>query len=202
MFESIQAWDLSILSAMRNFKDPALVWAAMIVSQIAWKGWLAWISVAAGWVKGRRHFAVQMALAMVICVIGGLSLKGLIARPRPDLYASQQLNIPMPELLTTQHSFPSGHTLLAAAFAFVVIRHFRDWRGWAAAAFAVAVAVARVYEGMHWPSDDIGSIFMGIAAGAIAGPLCNLPFIRQFAIDKVKAPAKAAGARELVGLSK
>lgn len=199
MFESIQAWDLAVLSAMRNFKDPALAWAAMVVSQIAWKGWLAWLTVAGAWVRGRRHFAVHMALAMLVCVIGGLSLKGIIARPRPDLYASQQLNIPMPELLTTQHSFPSGHTLLAAAFAYVVIRHCRDWRAWAAGAFALAVACARVYEGMHWPSDDIGSILMGVAAGAIAGALCKLSVIRRFATDKKEAPAKAAGAKELTG---
>jgi membrane-associated phospholipid phosphatase len=190
---------------MRNFKDPTLVWAAWAVSWVAWKGWLAWLTIAGAWLRGRRHFAVQLGLAMLVCTIGGLSLKGIIARPRPDLYASQQLNIPMAELLTTQHSFPSGHTLLASAFAFVVFSHCRDWRGWLAMTFAVAVAFARVYEGMHWPSDDIGSMLMGFAAGAIAGQLCKLSFIRQFATDtfgKKEAPAKLAGANELVGSSK
>jgi membrane-associated phospholipid phosphatase len=199
VFEAIQAWDLSVLSYMREFKDPGLVWLAWAVSTVAWKGWLWWLTIATGWIKGRRHFAVQLALALLVCMVAGLSLKGVIARPRPDLYASQQLNIAMPELLTTQHSFPSGHTLLAAAFAFVVIRYFRGWRAWLAVAFVTAVGLARVYQGMHWPSDIIGSIVMGVAAGAVAGPLCNLPIIRRFSQDKTKTPAKSAGVNVVAG---
>jgi membrane-associated phospholipid phosphatase len=60
------------------------------------------------------------------------------------------------------------------------------------------VGLARVYQGMHWPSDIIGSIVMGIAAGAIAGGLCKLPIIRQFAQDKTKTPAKRAGVNVVV----
>lgn len=195
MFESIQAWDLMVLSYMRSFKDPALLWLAWAASTIAWKGWLAWGTIAVAWLWGKRHFAIQLSLALLVCIVAGLSMKGVIARPRPDLYASQQLNIPMAELLTTQHSFPSGHTLLAAAFAFVVIRHFRDWRAWAAVMLVAAVGAARVYQGMHWPTDIIGSIILGCAAGAVAAPMCKLPIIRLLAQDKVKAAPKAVEER-------
>jgi undecaprenyl-diphosphatase len=192
VFDAIQQWDLLTLSYIRTFKDPAVVWFAWAASTVAWKGWLWWLTIAGAWLRGRRHFAVQLALALLVCIVCGLSLKGLIARPRPDLYASIQLNIPMQELLSTQHSFPSGHTLLAGAFAFVVICFFRDWRAWLAVAFVVAVSWARVYQGMHWPSDCIGSVLMGVVAGLIAAQLCKLPIISRFAEDKKKPEAKPA----------
>jgi len=179
VFEAIQSWDLSVLSWMRSFKDPALVWLAWASATIAWKGWLWWATILGSWFRGQRHFAVQLALAMLVCTVAGLSLKGIFLRPRPDLYASIQLNIPMQELLTTAHSFPSGHTLLAAAFAFVVVAFYKDFRAWLAFGLVIAVGLARVYQGLHWPSDIIGSVFMGWAAAIIAGYLCRIPVIRR-----------------------
>lgn len=191
MFDAIQAWDLAVLSWMRAFKDPVLVWAAWAASTVAWKGWLWWATIIGSWFRGNRLFAVQLAISMLVCVVAGLSMKGVFQRPRPDLYASIQLNIPMQELMSTQHSFPSGHTLLAAAFAFVVICFYRDFRAWLAVAFVVAVGLARVYQGMHWPSDIIGSIIMGCAAGAIAGGVCKLPLIKKLTAKKERGSAVA-----------
>lgn len=187
MFDAIQSWDLSVLSSMRDIKDPMLVWAAWAASSIAWKGWLWWVTIAGAWVRGERKFSAQLALSMLVCVVAGLSLKGVFQRPRPDLYASIQLNIPMPELMSTQHSFPSGHTLLAAAFAFVVVSYYRDFRAWLAIGLVVAIGLARVYQGMHWPSDIIGSIVLGVIAGAIAGQIIKAPIIRRFTEPAAKS---------------
>lgn len=183
MFDAIQAWDLSVLWWMKGFKDPFFVWAAWAAATLAWKGWLWCIAIVVAWVRGNRLFSIQMSLAMILCIVGGLSLKGVIQRPRPDLYASIQHNIPMPELLTTAHSFPSGHTLLAAAFAYVVFCFYKDYRAWLAMLFVGAVGASRVYQGLHWPTDIFGSVAMGFAAGALAGWLCQIPLLKRLASD-------------------
>lgn len=179
MPEFIQAWDLSFLSWTRTNHQQAVIWLAWAVSTIAWKGWLWWLVIGLSWLKGRRQFAATVAMSILIATVAGLPLKSLIARPRPDLYASMQLNIPMPELLTTTHSFPSGHTLLAAAFAFVVLRFFPGWPSFAAFAFVGLVGLARIYQGMHWPSDIIGSIVLGMVCALAADRVCRLPGIAR-----------------------
>jgi membrane-associated phospholipid phosphatase len=74
-------------------------------------------------------------------------------------------------------SFPSGHT--AAAFALycsiaIVVTMFTANRGWRIAAWALAgiapvvVAVARLYRGMHHPTDVVAGYLMGAGCVAIA----------------------------------
>ncbi len=117
--------------------------------------------------------ACQLALALLIGSLDVALLKGWVLRPRPDLYAAQQLNIPMPELLSTSHSFPSGHTLVAAAAAVIFAATLRDWRAIVFFLFVIFVGVSRIYQGFHWPTDIIGSIVLGVVAGLLALWVCN-----------------------------
>ncbi len=168
MFEIMQGWDLALLNGLRSLHSPWLVWSAFGLASLAWKGSLMWCLAVLFWLTHRRRLAVQLAGALVIAVIFVGALKGVVQRPRPDLYVSQHLNIPMPELLTTAHSFPSGHETLASAGAFVLTTGCGGWMAFAAWLFVGLVGVARVYQGLHWPSDMFGSIGLGIAAGALA----------------------------------
>ena len=197
MFDSIQAWDLTVLTWMRGFNDPAIVQAMGLISNVAWKGWLWWLIIGACWLRGQRDFAARVGLALSICVVAGLPMKSLIARARPDLYASQQLNLQMPELLITTHSFPSGHTLMAAAFAFVVYRHFRDYRAVLAFLFVALVGVARIHGGYHWPTDIIFSVVLGWVCAFGAERLADLPLIKRFTTPKAPAPAPVQEERPL-----
>lgn len=99
--------------------------------------------------------------------VGGLLnlwLKSTFARARPELA----------EALRDAHgySFPSGHamgaTMVFGALSYLALRIFRRWR-WRATALAltssmvVAIAVSRIYLGVHWISD----IAAGISAGVV-----------------------------------
>lgn len=102
------------------------------------------------------------ALLLEVSVYGLSSF--LVGRPRPPV-----------ERLTTAptESFPSGHMAAAVVFYFglVLIAHWRTTQPWVRAlAWFVAVAVAvgmfisRLYLGMHYVSDMVGGVVLGVVS--------------------------------------
>lgn len=65
------------------------------------------------------------------------------------------------------YSFPSGHTLHAVAYAWVLGWHY-PLAAWVLAPYAVLVALSRVVLGLHYPSDVLAGAFVGaMVAGAV-----------------------------------
>ena len=62
-----------------------------------------------------------------------------------------------------EYSFPSGHTAVLSALAFVAYG-IRPAAGAALLAGAVIVGIARVFAGVHWPVDIVGGTLIGLAA--------------------------------------
>jgi undecaprenyl-diphosphatase len=64
-------------------------------------------------------------------------------------------------------SYPSGHAILTVALYFTIalqLRHARGWR-WpfvVAAAIVLITCYSRVYLGVHWPTDLIGGLLIGV----------------------------------------
>jgi undecaprenyl-diphosphatase len=88
--------------------------------------------------------------------------KALLDRPRPTVVAPLVA-------LPTDSSFPSAHTTQKTAFAlcavFILHRTVPEWWFTAAAlavALVVAVAVSRIYLRVHFPSDVLGGLILGI----------------------------------------
>lgn len=106
------------------------------------------------------------SLALASATINTLG-KRSVRRPRPVLD-----NVPVMRQLKRQPittSFPSGHSASAAAFAAGVALESRGW-GAAVAPVAAAVALSRVYTGVHFPSDVLVGATLGVgAAYAVRG---------------------------------
>ncbi|HEY5224274.1 MAG TPA: phosphatase PAP2 family protein [Microbacteriaceae bacterium] len=111
----------------------------------------------------------MVGLTFLLVVAGGwLSselVKMIVHRPRPDFHL---LAHPLSTEVTLD-SFPSGHTCLAMALALGFVFLYRQRRGqkWAIIIGAVCVlfvAWSRLYIGVHYPTDVIGSILYTGAA--------------------------------------
>ncbi|WP_255769781.1 phosphatase PAP2 family protein [Pseudarthrobacter sulfonivorans] len=109
--------------------------------------------------------AVAFGLVAVSGWVASEFFKILVARQRPD---STLLFDPLaPE--NGADSFPSGHVTFAVTVAFAVYFLARGTRGAKFAAIAGVVVVAlvawsRLYIGVHYPSDVVGSLLAGTAA--------------------------------------
>lgn len=113
-------------------------------------------------IKRTRPLGFAMAIALVFDVIlcNGI-LKPLIARTRPyDINTAVQLIVARP----TDYSFPSGHT--AASFAAASSLWFSKSKLWIpATVLAVLIAFSRLYLYVHFPTDVLGGVFIGVLCG-------------------------------------
>ncbi len=112
--------------------------------------------------KTRRSGVILMAALCWDVVLCDGILKHLFARIRPfDVNTAVQLLINKPR----DFSFPSGHT--AASFASVTALYFaKERRLWKPAlVLACVIAFSRLYLYVHYPTDILGGIVVGITAG-------------------------------------
>ena len=127
-----------------------------------------------------RKAGCAMATALVLYLVAGdCILKPLFARPRPcDVNTAITILVKRPH----GHSFPSGHTASAFAAAFALWLQNRKL-GVPALVLAAFIAFTRLYLYVHFPTDVLGGLALGLALGALASwivdGLANKPKKKQ-----------------------
>lgn len=152
----------------------------LFVQQFPW-GPVTHLFDAINWLGGIRQVIFGLLLCGAVAVWdrrgGWLMLVGSLSSVWDNLLkASFARHRPTGNLVTVLHlesgySFPSGHAvfftwlavMLAAAIAPRIIPRLRPLLWWAAGLLALAACLARVWAGVHWPSDVIGGFLLGLA---------------------------------------
>lgn len=119
--------------------------------------------------KETRRFGLIAAVALLLEVIvcNGI-LKPLVARERPFTVVEVILAITAP----TDYSFPSGHTGSSFAVATALYFYHKRW-GICALVFAALIAFSRLYLYVHYPSDILVGLVVGIVAAFTARAIVN-----------------------------
>jgi membrane-associated phospholipid phosphatase len=144
--------------------------------------------------RGRPHDAYTVIASTGGAMVVNTLLKRLFRRQRPE--GSRLIRLPK------SHSFPSGHSLMAAATFPIIAHHLVENRGAAAQLTGQAIAgitilsvgFSRVYFGVHFPSD----VLAGFAAGF--GWL-GLTSLTHTLVDQERVQGSAPGARKLPSTS-
>ncbi len=122
---------------------------------------LALISCALLARAGLRVQALAIALTMVGAIVISSTVKALVARPRPPVEHLQAVS---------SFSFPSGHATQASAFWLSLVlaasaagasRKLVALLAAPALAITAAVALSRVYLGVHYPGDVVAGLLLG-----------------------------------------
>lgn len=67
----------------------------------------------------------------------------------------------------TDYSFPSGHTLSSVIGASILTKTDRRW-GLITIPLAALIAFSRLYLYVHFPSDILGAVLLGLLISALA----------------------------------
>ncbi len=119
-----------------------------------------------------RRFGTAMLLGLTIgYLITNLFLKVAIARPRPYTDTDSvfyDLWLTVNQHTESDKSFPSGHMTAACASMTALVILARPWQKLLAALFAILMGISRIYLVVHFPSDVLGGLIVGVFAGCVA----------------------------------
>ena len=156
------AFDQSVLLAVSRLRTQTLSDVAVFLTELG-RTPIALLFSLVAWTRSRAA-AIHMATATLGGEIMLEVIKLLIARPRPAGI--------LPLVHAYGYSFPSGHSLVAAAtYGTAAILICREQRrpvhriliATLASLTILLVAASRVYLGVHYASDAIGGILLGTA---------------------------------------
>ena len=160
-----------------NFDLPILEWIAanlrnafmdtvMPIITLLGDAGIFWIAIAVVlmFIPKYRKIGFGMGAALLMgLLVCNVTMKPLFARIRPYDYQLLHFGKEIKLLIDAQHdfSFPSGHTLASFEAATVLAIHSKKW-GIPALILASLIAFSRLYLYVHYPTDVLFSVAMGI----------------------------------------
>ncbi|NLX82410.1 MAG: phosphatase PAP2 family protein [Clostridiales bacterium] len=161
LIEQLQVLDTKLSLAVAGRRTPFFTTAMKGVTQLASAPVLILLSAGLVYTIRKTRLKVPLIANLGISVILNLGLKALFTRPRP-------VEVP-PLVIEAGFSFPSGHSMAAAAFyGFVIylIRRSQMSRRAKALFSALCVGIiglvgfSRVYLGVHYASDVVAGFLV------------------------------------------
>ena len=172
-----EGFDLPILDWIAANLWCPLLDAVMPVITVLGDAGIFWMVIAAALLlfKKTRRVGLGMGIAMLMgLLLCNLTLKPLCQRPRPYDYQFDVFNKLIPLLIEQQHdfSFPSGHTIASFEAAGVIALNNKKW-GIPALILASLIAFSRLYLYVHYPTDVLVSVSLGLALAFVGNQLAH-----------------------------
>lgn len=160
-------WELQFLVWIQeNIVNDFLTPIMKLITTLGDAGFI-WIVLAAYFMfvrKDKKEAKVMMLALLLNLLVTNVLVKNLVARTRPfDIYPYIDLLINPP----TDFSFPSGHTAASFACAMVIAHYYPKWR-FPVLGLAIAIALSRLYFFVHFPTDILGGMMIGMCMAYFA----------------------------------
>lgn len=167
-WEGISLWNEHVYQALRALYADKIVDIFTFITGFGQPSVLLPVAFVIGlWFFWRKNYIAMFSWLFTIGLFEaiGYSLKSIVAMPRPEGIMQ----------LTQEYSYPSGHALtatlvygLAAAFIQHAVLPVHRWIAWAISIpMIILISFSRLYLGMHWFTDVLGGITLGIAGVSI-----------------------------------
>jgi len=172
MISLVQKFDSSILLYIKYNMHGSILDKVMVISTYLGNYGIIWIIIAALLMISKNHRKIGfMAIAALILstILGDGILKHVVGRIRPSA------NIPAVNLLIVKplsYSFPSGHTTSSFAVAGVLAKYFKEY-AFEFISLASLISFSRLYLNVHYPTDILAGIVLGLICSGIIIYLFN-----------------------------
>ncbi len=166
-----EAFDLPILDWIQANLQSPLMDKIMPIVTLFGEGGIFWIACAVILlcIPKTRKTGLGMGIALLLgLIVCNIILKPRVARIRPYDYQMEYYNREILLLIEAQHdySFPSGHTIASFEACTVLMRSDKRL-GIPALILACLVAFSRLYLYVHYPTDVLVAVVLGILFGLI-----------------------------------
>ena len=172
-----EGFDLPILEWIAGNLQCKFLDAVMPIITLLGDAGIFWIAIAVVmlFIPKCRKAGISMGIALIMgLLVCNVTMKPLFARIRPYDYQLLHFGKEIKLLIEAQHdfSFPSGHTL--ASFEAATARAIHNKKmGIPALVLACLIAFSRLYLYVHYPTDVLFSVAMGIGFGFLGTFLAN-----------------------------
>lgn len=169
MLQFIQQLDRDIIEFVYNNLQHEMVTKSMsFITSLGNNGliWIVFICIIFITKKYRKMACVTACAFLLSRLIGVQILKPLVHRSRPFMELTYiDIYIPKP----TSYSFPSGHAISAFATTWVIVKMINQQiHKILLILFAILIAFSRVYLMVHYLSDVVVGIALGLICAYIA----------------------------------
>ena len=173
MFKKIRQLDYKVTDSITKIHCRFLD-VLMVHSTYAGTGALIWwVALAAPFVcipSYRQVGLILIAALGINYLLGEVIIKNLVGRGRPsNLIDETEMKIDKPK----DHSFPSGHTASSFCAFTVTLLNCPPFIWIPSLIAASLISFSRVYLRVHYLSDVIGGIVLGVFNGALATVIIN-----------------------------
>ena len=165
-------FDLPILLWIREYLQSAFGDVIFPIITLFGEFGIFWIAIALVLIiiPKTRKIGLGMGLALLLGVIlCNAIMKPLAARIRPYAYLLEHDGIKIQLIVKEMwdYSFPSGHTIACFEAAVVLRKYTKKW-GIPAIILAILVSFSRLYLFLHYPTDVLVSVVLGILIAFLA----------------------------------
>ena len=167
------SFDLPILDWIQtNLQSPLMDTIMPIITLFGEGGifWIAWAVLLLLFPKTRKiGLGMGFALALGLIICNGI-MKPMVGRMRPYDYQIEVLKLTWDQFLPAgkllveglhDYSFPSGHTIACFEASIVLLKNSKKM-GIPALIIAIACSFSRLYLYVHYPTDVLVSVVLGI----------------------------------------
>lgn len=167
MLGRIQTIDKKVIDNIDRIHKPTLTKTMVLASWLGNLGLVWWmIGLPFFFIQGLRLTGFNYLFGMVMALIAGEGIiKHIVRRVRPCHYLGEDEQIISPPRF---YSFPSGHTTASFTFATITFIRCNFYFFLPILVIASVISFSRIYLRVHYLTDVIFGVFLGLGCGIIS----------------------------------